>query len=109
MKKKILIALFVAMMICILAFSVSAANEVTLVDGTTVDFEAVFKVQKSGGVENVVTGFNSGYDKNSVTDVIFPDYVAGIECNGLFGKYATAASTTIRTLTFAATDTFFIS
>ncbi len=109
MKKKLLITLFMAMMICILAFSVSAANEVTLVDGTTVDFEAVFKVQKSGGVENVVTGFNSDYDKNDVTDVIFPDYVAGIECNGLFGKYATAASTTIRTLTFAATDEFFIS
>lgn len=109
MKKKLLTVLFVALLACLFAFTVSAANEVTLTDGTTVDFETVFNVTKSGNVENVVTGFKSGYDKNMVTDVIFPDYVAGIECNGLFGKYATAASTTIRTLTFAATDTFFIS
>ena len=44
-----------------------------------------------------------------MTDVIFPDYLAGIECNGLFGKYANPASTTIKTLTFEASDEFFIS
>ncbi|MBE6675179.1 MAG: leucine-rich repeat domain-containing protein, partial [Ruminococcaceae bacterium] len=110
MKKKIfLIIAMVALLVCVFAISVSAANEVTLVGGEKVDFETVFKVGKSGGVDNVVTGFNTGYNKNSMTDVIFPDYLAGIECNGLFGKYANPASTTIRTLTFKATDEFFIS
>ena len=109
MKKKLLIALFTVLTLCLFALSVSAANEVTLVSGEQVDFEVVFKVEKSGSVENVVRGFNAGYTKNSVTDVIFPDYLAGIECNGLFGGYDTPASTTINTLTFAATDEFFIS
>ena len=110
MKKKIfLIIAMVALLVCVFAISVSAANEVTLVGGEKVDFETVFKVGKSGGVDNVVTGFNTGYNKNSMTDVIFPDYLAGIECNGLFGKYANPASTTIKTLTFEATDEFFIS
>ena len=110
MKKKIfLITAMVALLVCVFAISVSAANEVTLVTGETVDFETVFKVGTSNGVDNVVTGFNTGYNNNSMTDVIFPDYLAGIECNGLFGKYANPASTTIKTLTFEATDDFFIS
>lgn len=110
MKKKIfLITAMVALLICVFAISVSAANEVTLVGGEKADFETVFKVGKSGGVDNVVTGFNAGYNNNSMTDVIFPDYIVGIECNGLFGKYANPASTTIRTLTFEASDEFFIS
>ena len=109
MKKKLLITLFMVVIACFLSFTVCAANEVKLVSGETVDFETVFKVGKSDGVENVVTGFNTGYNKNSMTDVIFPDYVAGIENNGLFGKYATPASTTIKTLTFEASDEFFIS
>ena len=108
-KKFILIVAMIALLACAFAISVSAANEVTLVSGEKVDFETVFKVGKSGGVDNVVTGFNTGYNKNSMTDVIFPDYIAGIESNGLYGSYATAASTTIKTLTFAATDEFFIS
>ena len=110
MKKKIiLITAMVALLVCVFAISVSAANEVTLVGGEKVDFETVFKVGKSGGVDNVVTGFNTGYNNNSMTDVIFPDYLAGIECNGLFGKYANPASTTIKTLTFESSDEFFIS
>lgn len=110
MKKKIfLITAMVALLVCLFAISVSAANEVTLVGGDKVDFETVFKVEKSGGVENVVTGFNTGYNNNSMTDVVFPDYIVGIECNGLFGKYANPASTTIKTLTFEASDEFFIS
>ena len=39
-----------------------------------------------------------------VTDVIFPDDIEGIESNFLFGD-----STSIKTLTFASTDEFFIS
>ena len=100
MKKKLLVALFIVVMACILAFSVSAANEVTLTDGTQADFTTVFKVNS----RNEVTGFNSGYDKNSVTDVIFPDEIEGIESNFLFGDAAN-----LNTITFAATDTFFIS
>lgn len=110
MKKKIfLITVMVALLACVFAVSVSAANEVTLVSGERVDFETVFKVGKSGGVDNVVLGYNTGYNSNSVTDVIFPDYIAGIESNGLFGRYANPASTTIKTLTFEASDEFFIS
>ena len=110
MKKKfILITLMVALLVCVFAISVSAANEVTLVGGEKVDFETVFKVGKSGGVDNVVTGYNTGYNSNNMTDVIVPDYLAGIECNGLFGRYANPASTTIKTLTFESTDEFFIS
>jgi len=110
MKRKIfLITAMVALLVCAFAISVSAANEVTLVSGEKVDFETVFKIEKSGGVDNVVTGYNSGYGSSSMTDVIFPDYIVGIEANGLFGTYGNPASTTIKTLTFAATDEFFIS
>ena len=110
MKKKfILILAMVALLVCVFAISVSAANEVTLVNGDKVDFETVFNVGKVDGVDNVVTGFNTGYNNNSMTDVIFPDYIVGIESNGLFGKYANPASTTIKTLTFEASDEFFIS
>ena len=109
MKKKLLIALFMVIIACLLSITAFAANEVTLVGGEKVDFETVFKVEKSGGVDNVVTGYKTGYNSNSVTDVIFPEYLAGIESNGLFGRYANPASTTIRTLTFEATDEFFIS
>lgn len=100
MKKKLLIILFAAIMICIFAFTVSAANEVTLTNGTTADLTTVFKVNSS----NQVTGFNSGYTKNDVTDVIFPDEIVGLEANFLFG-----GATNLNTVTFAATDTFFIS
>ena len=100
MKKKLLVALFVAIMVCIFALTASAANEVTLTDGTTADFATVFKINSN----NEVTGFNSGYDKDMVTDVIFPDEIAGLEANFLFGSAAN-----LNTITFAATDTFFIS
>lgn len=109
MKKKIfLITAMVALLVCVFAISVSAANEVTLVNGDKVDFETVFNVGKVDGVDNVVTGFKTGYDSNSMTDVIFPDYIAGIKYNGLFGKYANSASTTIKTLTFETSDELFI-
>lgn len=104
MKKKLLVGLLVCILTCLFALTVSAANEVTLVGGDKVDFETVFNVNSN----NVVTGYKTGYNSNSVTDVTFPDYLVGIESNGLFGKYANPASTTIKTLTFAATDTFFI-
>ena len=104
MKKKLLIGLLVCILTCLFALTVSAADEVTLVGGEKVDFETVFNVNSN----NVVTGYKTGYNSNSVTDVTFPDYLVGIESNGLFGKYANPASTTIKTLTFAATDTFFI-
>ncbi|MBQ8147039.1 MAG: leucine-rich repeat protein [Clostridia bacterium] len=99
MKKRLLIALFVALTVCVFAFTVSAANEVTLTDGTTADLATVFKVN-----DNQVTGFNTGYTKDDVTDVIFPDEIVGIESNVLFNSAAN-----LKTLTFAATDTFFIS
>ena len=99
MKNKILIALFAVFIVCIFAISVSAANEVTLTDGTSADLEAVFKVKN-----NQITGFNTGYEKNGVTDVIFPDEIEGIEANFLFSN-----ATSLKTLTFEATDTFFIS
>ena len=45
MKRKFfLITAMVALLACVFAFSVSAANEVTLVNGDKVDFETVFKV-----------------------------------------------------------------
>ena len=100
MKKKLLITLFIALVVCLFAFSVNAANEVTLVGGETVDFATVFKVDS----KNQVTGFNSGYGKNDITDVIFPDEIIGLESNFLFGS-----ATNLNSLTFAATDTFFIS
>ena len=100
MKKKILTVLFAAILICLFAFSVSAANEVTLVGGEKADLSTVFKVNAS----NQITGFNDGYTKNDITDVIFPDEIEGIEANFLFSEAAN-----LNTLTFAATDTFFIS
>ncbi len=100
MKKKILIALFVVLTVCLFAFSVNAANEVTLTDGKTVDLATVFKINAS----NQITGFNTGYDKNMVTDVIFPDEIEGLEADSLFNE-----ATNLNSLTFEATDTFFIS
>lgn len=99
MKKKILIALFIAVMVCLLSFTVSAANEVTLLDGTTADLATVFKVEN-----NRVKGYKTGYTKDDVTDVVFPDEIEGLEANYLFNK-----ATNLKTVTFAATDTFFIS
>ena len=104
MKKKLLLTLLIIITACLFTLSISAKDEVTLVSGAKADFTTVFKVGTKNGVENVVLSFNEGYDKNSVTDVIFPDEINGIECNGLFGE-----STSIQTLIFAATDEFFIS
>lgn len=104
MKKKILFALLACLFVCLLALTVSASNEVTLTSGEKADLEAVFKVQttKDGVVQ--ITGFNSGYSKNDVTDVIFPDEIDGLEANFLFN-----GATSLKTLTFSATDEFFIS
>ena len=104
MKKKILFALIACLFVCLLALTVSASNEVTLTSGEKADLEDVFKVQttKDGVVQ--ITGFNSGYSKNDVTDVIFPDEIDGLEANFLFGE-----ATSLKTITFEATDEFFIS
>ena len=99
MKKKLLITFFVLIMVCLFSVVASAANEVTLTNGTTADLTTVFKV-----TNNQVTGFNEGYTKESVTDVIFPDEIEGLEANFLFGE-----ASNLNTITFAATDTFFIS
>lgn len=104
MKKKILLTLLIIITACLFTLSISAKDEVTLVGGAKADFTTVFKVGTSNKVENVVLGFNTGYDKNSVTDVIFPDYINGIKYDYLFSE-----STSIQTLIFAATDEFFIS
>ena len=117
MKKRLFIALFTIVVACLLAFSISAANEVTLTTGETVDFATVFKISSinwkgldgvTTKVDNVVTGYNTGYTKNDIVHVTFPDEINGIECNGLFGPYGDSASSSIRTITFAATDTFFV-
>ena len=109
MKKRLFIALLVAIVACLFALSVSAANEVTLTTGETVDFATVFKISSinwkgldgvTTKVDNVVTGYNTGYTKNDIVHVTFPDEINGIESNFLF-----SSSTSIRTITFAATDT----
>ena len=94
MKKKILITLFVAIMACAFAFTVSAANEVTLTDGTSADLETVFKV--SG---NTVNGFNTGYSKDNVQDVVFPESITTIKSLNFEN------STVIKTVTFEAKET----
>ena len=94
MKKKILIALFVAIMACVFAFTVSAANEVTLADGTSVDLEVAFKV--SG---DTVSGFNDGYSKDNIKDVVFPASITTIK------SVSFKSSTVIETVTFEASDT----
>ena len=99
MKKKFLIALFVVIIACLFSLTISASNEVTLVGGEKADLTTVFKVKN-----NQITGFNDGYTKDSVTDVIFPDEIEGIEANVLFNK-----ASKLNSLTFEATDTFFIS
>lgn len=97
MKKKVLIALFVAVLTCVLAFSVSAANEVTLADGTNADLEVVFKV--SG---DTINGFNDGYTKNNIKAVVFPDSIATIK------NLSFDSSTVIETVTFEASDTLIL-
>lgn len=89
MKKKFLITLFLVLTVCIFALSVSAANEVTLTDGTTVDLEVAFKVS-----DNTVNGFNTGYSKENVKDVIFPENITTIK------SISFSESTVIETVTF---------
>lgn len=89
MKKKFLIALFVVVMACALAFTVSAANEVTTADGNSADLEVVFKVNG-----NTVNGFNDGWSMANVKDVIFPENITVIK-NLNFNN-----STVIETVTF---------
>ena len=89
MKKKILVTLFAIITACILAFSVSAANEVTLTDGTTADLETVFKVSDS-----TINGFNDGYSKSNVKDVVLPANITTIK------SISFESSTVIETVTF---------
>lgn len=93
MKKKLLIALFVVVMACALAFTVSAANEVTLADGTSADLETVFNVD--GGTVN---NFNTGYSKDNVKSVVFPASITTIK-NVSFQN-----STVIETVKFEASE-----
>ena len=99
MKKRFLIALFAIITVCLFSLVVSASNEVTLVGGEKADLAVVFKI-----TNNEIRGFNDGYSKNDVTDVVFPDEIVGLEANVLFNS-----ATNLKTLTFEATDTFFIS
>lgn len=89
MKKKFLITLFLVLTVCIFALSVSAANEVTLTDGTNVDLEVAFKVS-----DNTVNGFNTGYSKENIKDVIFPENITTIK------SISFSNSTVIETVTF---------
>ncbi len=89
MKKKILIALLVAVMACLLSFAVSAANEVTLTDGTTSNLETVFVVDGS-----TVNGFNTGYSMSDVKDVVFPENITTIK------NISFQSSTVLETVTF---------
>ena len=89
MKKKFLITLFLVLTVCIFALSVSAANEVTLTDGTTVDLEVAFKVS-----DNTVNGFNTGYSKDNIKDVVFPETITTIK------SLSFNNSTVIETVTF---------
>ena len=90
MKKRILIALFVLAFACLFTFAVSAANEVTLVGGTTENLETVFKVDG-----NTVSGFNDGWSKDSIKDVVFPENITTIK------NVSFQSSTVIETVTFA--------
>ena len=94
MKKKILIALFVVAMACVFAFTVSAANEVTLTNGTSADLEAVFNV--SG---DTINGFNTGYSKDNIKDVVFPASITTIKSLDF------KSSAVIETVTFEANET----
>ena len=93
MKNKLLIALFVVVMACALAFTVSAANEVTLTDGTSADLETVFNVD-SGTVNN----FNTGYSKDNIKNVVFPASITTVK-NLNFNN-----STVIESVTFEASE-----
>ena len=94
MKKKLLTALFTAIVVCVLAFTVNAANEVTLTDGTTVDLEVAFKVEG-----DTVKGFNDGYSKDNITDVVFPASITTIK------SLSFNSSTVLETVTFEASET----
>jgi hypothetical protein len=75
-----------------------------LVGGEKADLSTVFKIEttKEGVVQ--IRGYNSGYSKSDVEAVIFPDDIDGLEANFLFNN-----STVLKTVTFEATDTFFLS
>ena len=94
MKKKLLTALFTAIVACLLAFTVSAANEVTLTDDTTVDLEVAFKVEG-----NTVKGFNDGYSKDNIKDVVFPESITTIK------SLSFNNSTVLETVIFEASET----
>lgn len=94
MKKRFLIALFTVVLSCLFAFAVSAANEVTLKDGTTQDLEAVFNV--SG---DTVNGFNEGWTKDNIKDIVFPEYITTVK------SISFQDSTVIETVTFEARNT----
>ncbi len=90
MKRKIfLITAMVALLVCAFALTVSAAGEVTLENGTKADLETVFKVS-----DNTISGFNDGYSKSNIKDVVFPAYITTIK------SISFESSTVIETVTF---------
>lgn len=91
MKKRFLIAVFIVLTACLLAFTVSAANEVTLADGTKESLETVFKVDGS-----TVNGFNNGWSKDNIKDVVFPENITTVKSISFQG------STVLETVTFEA-------
>ena len=102
MKKKLLLALLVvAILTCLFAITVNAADEVTvIVDGVTdtVDFEEVFNLNNG-----YVAGFKNSeaYGKHNIQDVIFPETIDGFNNSS---KDLFKESTVLKTVTFEGTS-----
>ena len=102
MKKKLFLALsLVALLVCLFAITVSAANEVTVIgdSGTeTVDFEEVFNLNNG-----YVAGFKNSevYGKQNIQDVTFPATITGFNNSS---KDLFKESTVLKTVTFEGTS-----
>ena len=102
MKKKLFLALLVvAILTCLFAITVNAANEVTVIvdDGTnTVDFEEVFNLNNG-----YVAGFkdSEAYGKHNIQDVTFPATITGFNNSS---KDLFKESTVLKTVTFEGTS-----
>ncbi|MBO5262288.1 MAG: leucine-rich repeat protein, partial [Clostridia bacterium] len=100
-KKLLLISCMVALLVCLFAITISAANEVTVIteDGTkTVDFEDVFNLK-----DGHVAGFKDStvYGKDNIQDIIFPETVVGFNSSS---KSLFKESTVIKSITFKGTS-----
>ena len=102
MRKKLLLALLVvAILTCLFAITVNAANEVTVIgdSGTsTVDFETVFNLK-----DGYVAGFKDSatYGKHNIQDVTFPATITGFNNSS---KDLFKESTVLKTVTFEGTS-----